>query len=46
MTMSNGVETTLAAGRDTVDFSKVETDDQVKLSLINGNVMVYLDMGH
>jgi hypothetical protein len=44
VTMDNGAETTLAAGRDSVDFSKVKPDDQIKLSLIKGNVMVYADL--
>jgi hypothetical protein len=44
VTMDNGAETTLSAGRDTVDFSKVKQNDQVKLSLIKGNVMVYADL--
>ena len=44
VTMDNGVETTLSAGRDSVDFSKVKPSDSVKLSLIKGSVMVYLDM--
>jgi hypothetical protein len=42
--MDNGNETTLGAGRPTVDFSKVQQNDQIKLSLINGNVMVYADL--
>ena len=42
--MDNGTETTLPAGRDSVDFSKVKPADQVKLSLIKGSVMVYLDL--
>lgn len=42
--MDNGNEATLAAGRATVDFSKVQANDQIKLSLIGGNVMVYLDL--
>jgi hypothetical protein len=42
--MDNGSETTLAAGRTTVDFSKVQPSDQIKISLINGTVMVYLDL--
>jgi hypothetical protein len=42
--MDNGAETTLSAGRDTVDFSKCKQNDQVKLSLIKGNVMVYADL--
>ncbi len=44
VTMDNGAETTLGAGRDTVDFSKVKPSDQIKLSLIKGNVMVYADL--
>ncbi len=42
--MDNGSETTLPAGRSTVDFSKVQPSDQIKVSLINGTVMVYLDL--
>ncbi len=42
--MDNGQESTLSAGRPTVDFSKIQANDQLKLSLINGNVMVYLDL--
>jgi flagellar hook assembly protein FlgD len=42
--MDNGNETTLGAGRPTVDFSKVQQNDQIKVSLINGNVMVYADL--
>lgn len=44
VTMDNGAETTLAAGRDSVDFSKCKQNDQVKLSLIKGSVMVYADL--
>jgi translation initiation factor IF-1 len=44
VTMDNGAETTLSAGRDTVDFGKIKPGDQVKLSLIKGAVMVYLDL--
>lgn len=42
--MDNGSETTLPAGRATVDFSKVKPSDQLKVSVINGTVMVYLDL--
>ncbi|MGA8533846.1 MAG: hypothetical protein WB615_07040 [Candidatus Tumulicola sp.] len=42
--MDNGNETTLGAGRATVDFSKVQQNDQLKVSLINGSVMVYADL--
>ena len=44
VTMDNGAETTLSAGRDTVDFGKCKAGDQLKLSLIKGAVMVYLDL--
>jgi hypothetical protein len=44
VTMDNGAQTTLSAGRPTVDFSKVKDGDQIKLSLIKGAVMVYLDL--
>lgn len=44
VTMDNGAETTLAAGRPTVDFGKVKPGDQVKLSLSKGAVLVYLDL--
>jgi hypothetical protein len=44
VTMDNGAETTLSAGRATVDFGKVKAGDQIKLSLIKGAVMVYMDM--
>jgi hypothetical protein len=40
----NGQEATLPAGRAYVDFSKVQPNDQLKLSLIGGNVMVYVDL--
>lgn len=46
VTMDNGTETTLPGGRDSVDFSKVKTGDQLKLSLIKGSVMVYLDLSN
>ena len=42
--MDNGNETTLGAGRDTVDFSKVQQNDQLKVSIISGAVMVYADL--
>ena len=44
--LQNGDETTLAAGRSYVNFSKVQPNDQMKLSLIGGNVMVFQDLGH
>ena len=42
--MDNGADTTLAAGRPTVDFSKVQVSDQLKLSIVNGTVAVFLDI--
>ena len=44
VTMDNGASTVLSAGRDSVDFGKIHTSDSVKLSVIKGNVMVYLDL--
>ena len=44
VTMDNGASTVLSAGRDSVDFGKIHPSDSVKLSLIKGNVMVYLDL--
>lgn len=44
VSLDNGNETTLPAGRDTVDFSKVHENDQLKVSLISGSVMVYADL--
>lgn len=41
--MDNGAEAVLSAGRPTVDFGPVKAGDSVKLSLIKGQVMVYLD---
>jgi len=42
--MDNGTDTTLAAGRPTVDFSTVRTSDQLKLSIVDGTVAVFLDL--
>lgn len=42
--LDNGSESTLPAGRATVDFSKVRPNDQLKLSIIHGTVLVYLDL--
>jgi hypothetical protein len=42
--LDNGSESTLAAGRPSVDFSKIQANDSIELSLIGGNVMVYLDL--
>jgi hypothetical protein len=43
VTFDNGQEATLPAGRTYIDFSKVQPNDQLELSLIGGNVMVYVD---
>jgi len=42
--LDSGQEAVLAAGRSYVDFSKVQPNDQVELSLIDGNVMVFKDL--
>lgn len=42
--VDTGALTTLTSGRNTVDFSKVQTDDQLKLSLIKGTVVVFQDL--
>jgi hypothetical protein len=44
VTMDNGTQATLSGGRPSVDFTRVKNGDQVKLSLIKGEVMVYLDL--
>ena len=44
VTLDNGNEATLTAGRPTVNFSSVQANDQLKLSLIDGAVAVYLDL--
>jgi hypothetical protein len=42
--LDNGQEAVLPAGRSNVDFSKLQANDQIKLSLIGGNVMVFMDL--
>jgi hypothetical protein len=42
--MDNGSDTTLAAGKPSVDFSKVQPNDQLKLSVISGAVAVFMDL--
>ena len=42
--LDNGQEAVLPAGRAYVDFSKLQANDQIKLSLIDGNVMVFMDL--
>lgn len=42
--LDNGSESTLPAGRSTVDFSKVLPNDQLMLSIISGAVVVYKDL--
>lgn len=40
--MDNGMETTLTTNRSNVDFSKTKVNDNIKLSLIKGEVAVYI----
>lgn len=40
--MENGVETTLVAASERVDFSKVKSNATIKISLIKGRVPVYV----
>jgi len=40
--MSNGVETTLTAGRANVDFSRVKANQHMKLSIAKGDVLVFI----
>lgn len=42
--LDNGDESTLPSGRSYVDFSKLQANDQVKVSIISGSVMVFLDL--
>jgi type 1 fimbria pilin len=42
--MDNGSDTMLSAGKPTVDFSKVQPNDQLKLSVIAGAVAVFMDL--
>jgi hypothetical protein len=42
--MDTGADTTLTSGRASVDFSKVQANDQLKLSLSKGTVLVFLDL--
>jgi len=42
--LDNGNVTTFVAGRDSIDFTKLQPDDQLKVSLIKGSVMVYADL--
>ena len=42
--MDNGSEAVLPAGRSSVDFTKLQPNDQIKLSLISGSVMVYINL--
>ena len=40
----DGKQATLAAGRDTIDFSKVKPNDQLRLSVANGAIGAFVDM--
>ncbi len=42
--MDNGAKATLVAGRPTVDFSKLQANDSVKVSINNGAVLVFQDL--
>jgi len=42
--LDTGADTTLTSGRTSVDFSRVQMNDQLKLSLIKGSVVVFLDL--
>ncbi|HXW76051.1 MAG TPA: hypothetical protein VEJ20_01430 [Candidatus Eremiobacteraceae bacterium] len=44
VSMDTGADATLTSGRASVDFSKVQSNDQLKLSLIKGTVVVFLDL--
>ncbi|HVN68281.1 MAG TPA: hypothetical protein VMU38_01320 [Candidatus Binatia bacterium] len=44
VSMDTGADTTLTSGRASVDFSKVQSNDQLKLSIIKGTVVVFLDL--
>ena len=39
--LSNGTQTTLTTTRANVDFSKCQTNEPIKFSLVNGLVAVY-----
>lgn len=41
--MDSGADTTLTSGRATVDFSKVQANDKLELSLSKGTVLVFVD---
>lgn len=43
VSLDNGSQTTLVAGRANVDFTKVKDGDSLKLSTSKGTVLVYLD---
>ena len=42
--MQNAVKTTVEANRATMDFSKIKPNDDVKLSLGKGKVLVFIDL--
>lgn len=42
--LTNGTQSTLGAGRPTVTFAAVKANDQIKCSIIKGEVVVYLDL--
>ncbi len=44
VSMDNGSQTTMAAGRPNVDFSKVNAGDSLKMSTLKGTVLFYVDL--
>ncbi|MGR4065158.1 MAG: hypothetical protein ACLQPV_06890 [Vulcanimicrobiaceae bacterium] len=42
--MDDGAKATLAAGRPNVDFTKLQANDSIKVSINNGAVLVFLDL--
>lgn len=40
----DGKEATFAAGRDSVNFTTIKSNDQIKVSLIKGQIVVYADL--
>lgn len=43
--MENGVKTTVSANRAGMDFTKIKPNDNVKMSLGKGKVLVFVDQG-
>ena len=43
--MQNSVKTTVEANRPSMDFTKIKPNDNVKMSLGKGKVLVFIDQG-